>query len=225
MTTAVLFGGPAPEHDISLLTGLLALRELARSSDVIGIYWTKTGAFVRVPTTTEAEQFLDGVPKGSSDLSLRLGPDGGFYETGGRLGRDRRVDTDAVILATHGGPGEDGTLQGALDLAGLPYTGPTVAGAALGMDKWAFGTAVTAADLPSLPRVLLTADVAALPFDGPYILKPRFGGSSIGIDVVADPPPRKRVWQQTAILKTGAWSSPIDPISTICKLHSSATPR
>ncbi len=211
MTTAVLFGGPAPEHDISILTGLLALRELARSSDVIGIYWTKTGAFVRVPTTTEAEQFLDGVPKGSSDLSLRLGPDGGFYETGGRLGRDRRVDTDAVILATHGGPGEDGTLQGALDLAGLPYTGPTVAGAALGMDKWAFGTAVTAADLPSLPRVLLTADVAALPFDGPYILKPRFGGSSIGIDVVADLATAKARLATNGHLENGCVVEPYRP--------------
>ncbi len=187
MTTGVLFGGPAPEHDISILTGLLALRELARTdSDVVGIYWTKTGEFVRVPNSTEAEHFLDGVPKGSSELSLRLGKDGGFYEPAGRLGRDRRLDLSAVVLATHGGPGEDGTLQGALDLAGVSYSGPTVAGAALGMDKWAFGTAVLAAGLPTLPRALLDASTETLPFEGPYILKPRFGGSSIGIDVVAD---------------------------------------
>jgi len=187
VSVAVLFGGPTPEHDISILTGLLALRELhQRNNGVVGIYWTKTGDFVQIPGDVEAASFLDGVPKGAAALTLRLGVDGGFYAPGGRLGKDRRLDVDAVILATHGGPGEDGSLQSALDLAGINYTGPSLAGAALGMDKWAFGAVVAQAGLPTLPRVLLSADTTSLPFDGPYILKPRFGGSSIGIDVVAD---------------------------------------
>jgi D-alanine-D-alanine ligase len=54
------------------------------------------------------------------------------------------------------------------------------------MDKWAFGAVVAAAGLPTLPRVLVTEDTVSIPFDGPYIAKPRFGGSSIGIDVVED---------------------------------------
>jgi D-alanine-D-alanine ligase len=187
VTVAVLFGGPAPEHDISILTGLQALRELERNGrGPLGIYWTKVGDFVTVDATTEAEAFLGGVPRGGRALELRLGPDGGFFESAGRLGRDRRVELDAVLLATHGGPGEDGSLQAALDLAGVRYSGPTVAGAALGMDKWSFGAALAAHHLPTLPRTLLEADTSALPFPGPYILKPRFGGSSIGIDVVAD---------------------------------------
>jgi D-alanine-D-alanine ligase len=90
------------------------------------------------------------------------------------------------VLATHGGPGEDGSLQGALDVAGVNYSGPSMVGAALGMDKWAFGAVIQAAGLPTLPRALLTSQTTSLPFEGPYILKPRFGGSSIGIDVVAD---------------------------------------
>jgi len=187
VSVAVLFGGPTPEHDISILTGLLALREHhQRHGDTVGLYWSKTGDFFAVPATVEAADFLDGLPKGANEVSLRLGAEGGFYAAGGRLGRDRRLDVDAVILATHGGPGEDGSLQSALDLAGVAYTGPSLAGAALGMDKWAFGAVVAQAGLPTLPRVLLTADTTSLPFDGPYILKPRFGGSSIGIDVVAD---------------------------------------
>ena len=186
MSVGVLFGGPTPEHDISILTGLLALHELERSgSDAIGIYWTKTGAFYSVPRGVEAEAFLDGLPKGSSELSLRLGDRGGFFASA-RMGKDRAVDLEAVVLATHGGPGEDGSLQAALDLAGICYTGPTVAGAALGMDKWSFGVVVGSVGIPTLPRVLLDASTTTLPFDGPYILKPRFGGSSIGIDVVAD---------------------------------------
>ena len=187
MTSGVLFGGPSPEHDISILTGLQALRELDRAEhDTLGIYWTKTGSFYSVANDVEAEAFTDGVPKGSSELSLRLGDDGGFYASGGRMARERRLDLDALVLATHGGPGEDGTLQGALDLAGLNYSGPTLVGAALGMDKWSFGALMAQAGLPTLPRALLASDTVSLAFEGPYILKPRFGGSSIGIDVVAD---------------------------------------
>ena len=187
MTNAVLFGGPAPEHDISILTGLLALHELQRSEpNTVAIYWSKTGDFYEVPSSVEPESFLEGLPKGSNELTLRLGRDGGFYASGSRLGKDKAIELDVVVLATHGGPGEDGTLQASLDLAGMKYTGPTVAGASLGMDKWAFGSMVANAGLPTLPRLLLGPDTVEIPFPGPYILKPRFGGSSIGIDVVAD---------------------------------------
>ncbi len=187
MSSGVIYGGPSPEHDVSILTGLQALRELRRTeTNATGIYWTKTGDFYQVSGDVEADAFLDGVPRGSSALTLRLGDGGGFFATGGRLGKDRRLELDVAVLATHGGPGEDGTLQGALDLAGLAYTGPTVAGAALGMDKWSFGAVAASAGLPTLPRVLLSATTSSMPFDGPYILKPRFGGSSIGIDVVGD---------------------------------------
>ena len=183
----VLFGGPTPEHDVSILTGLQALRELQRSAhDVIGLYWTKTGAFHSIAAGVEADAFLDGLPRGSTELVLRVGDQGGFFSGGGRLAKEKRLDIEAIVMATHGGPGEDGSLQAALDLSDISYTGPTVAGAALGMDKWAFGAVVAQAGLPTLPRALLTSSTVSLEFDGPYILKPRFGGSSIGIDVVAD---------------------------------------
>ncbi len=187
MTTGVLFGGPSPEHDISILTGLQVVRELTQSGETpLSIYWTKGGAFTLTELDVEAESFVDGAPVGSSELNVRVGEGGGFYAPGGRLQKSRRVEVDAVVVATHGGPGEDGTLQGLLDLAGVPYTGPTVAGAALGMDKWAFGAVVERAGLATLPRLLFDERTGSLPFDGPYILKPRFGGSSIGIEVVAD---------------------------------------
>jgi D-alanine-D-alanine ligase len=183
----VVFGGPTPEHDISILTGLLALRELERAGrDVVGLYWTKTGDFVRVPAGVEANAFVHGVPAGSEPLELRGGAQGGFVQPAGRFGKEKPLPLEAAVLATHGGPGEDGTLQGLLDAAGVAYTGPSVAGAALGMDKWAFGSVVAALGLPTLPRILFTATTTSIPFDGPYIAKPRFGGSSIGIDVVQD---------------------------------------
>ena len=183
----VVFGGPSPEHDISILTGLLALRELEQAGrDVIGLYWTKSGVFVAVPRGVEAEAFVDGVPAGSEQLELRLGESRGFFQLAGRFGKDKALPLEAVVMATHGGPGEDGTLQGLFDAAGIAYTGPNVASATLGMDKLAFGSAIITAGLPSLPRALLTTTTNDLGFAGPYICKPRFGGSSIGIDVVSD---------------------------------------
>jgi len=204
---AVLFGGPSPEHDVSILTGLQATRALSTGSRVTAIYWSKAGDFFEVDSGLEAEDFVDGVPKGSDQLRLVVGAarDGGFVPARtGRLRRDAPVDIDTVLNCCHGGPGEDGTIQAALDLAGLRYTGPTAAGAALGMDKLAFGAAAAAVGLPTLPRWLLdpvTNAEASQPRPhaqpGPYIVKPRFGGSSIGIEVVQD-------WDTaTALVKSG----------------------
>ena len=80
---AVLFGGPAPEHDVSILTGLQATRELvAAGRDVVAIYWTKAGAFVTVDPTLEAAAFVDGAPSRAEPLTLRVGPEGGFGAAG-----------------------------------------------------------------------------------------------------------------------------------------------
>jgi D-alanine-D-alanine ligase len=184
---AVLFGGPSPEHDVSVLTGLQAAHELLRAGrSPVAIYWTKLGGFVQVDPSLEAGAFLDGAPKGAQLLRLTLGEPGGFVAEGGRLRGAKPLEVDAVILCTHGGPGEDGSLQGALDLAEIAYTGPSQPGAALGMDKLAFGAVMASIGAPSLPRLLLDSSTSEVPFEGPYIVKPRFGGSSIGIDVVAD---------------------------------------
>jgi D-alanine-D-alanine ligase len=172
---AVLFGGPSPEHDISITTGLMAARTLR---DVHAIYWDKTGRFHLVDAGLEASDFADGTPRKSKPLQFVAEPGAGF------LLKKKAVDLSVIVLATHGGPGEDGTLQGMLDLVGYRYSGPGQAGSALGMDKLAFGAAVERIGLPTLPRQLLTPTAPA--FAGPFILKPRFGGSSIGIEVVED---------------------------------------
>jgi D-alanine-D-alanine ligase len=191
---AVIFGGPSPEHDVSVLTGLQAARALAGGSGEQGepggrvraLYWSKAGDWFEVDPGLEGSDFLEGAPAGAAPLKLSLGAGGGFVSEGGRFSKPRRLDVGVALVCCHGGPGEDGTLQGALDLAGIRYAGPSLAGAAIGMDKLAFAAAASAAGLPTLPRVLLREDTADLDFPGPYIVKPRFGGSSIGIDVVED---------------------------------------
>jgi D-alanine-D-alanine ligase len=166
----------------------------AGRADVEAVYWTKGERFVAVSPALEASAFLDGAPNGAKELRLVAQPGGGFFVTrSGVLGgaKERRLDLDVVVNCCHGGPGEDGTLQAALDLAGLAYTGPGAAAAALCMDKLAFGGVVQSAGLPALPRALvLPGREAPLwgapggPYEGPYIVKPRFGGSSIGIEVI-----------------------------------------
>lgn len=183
---AVIFGGPAPEHDISVLTGLLAAAALDQAGQpVYRLYWSPIGEWFEVDAPVEGADFANGVPRNARPVRLITGPGGGFVSDGGALRRQRALDVSAALNCCHGVPGEDGTLQGALDLAGIPHAGPTVGGAALGMDKLAFGALVAAAGLPSLPRALALADEDP-PFAGPYIVKPRFGGSSIGIEVAAD---------------------------------------
>lgn len=186
----VLFGGPSPEHDVSVLTGLQTVRALQDSGAyqrVIAFYWSKSGDFFSFEGHSEARDYVEGPPRGAETASLVLGRDGGFVVRRGRVAaKFEKLEIDSLVLCTHGGPGEDGSIQGALDLAGLPFTGPSAASAALGMDKLAAGEVASAVGLTTLPRVILQNGLTSLPFSGPYIVKPRFGGSSIGIDVVAD---------------------------------------
>jgi D-alanine-D-alanine ligase len=186
---AVLFGGPSPEHDVSILTGLQTARALEAEAAVAAVhvlYWTKAGSWLEVPGTLEASAFADGPPEGRK-IELVTGLEGGFVASGGRHGSRRQVlEIDAAIVCCHGGPGEDGSLQGALDCARVAYSGPSAAAAALGMDKLATTGVLAAAGVPTLPRVALDPAAPEPDFPGPYIVKPRYGGSSIGIDVVKD---------------------------------------
>lgn len=207
--TSVMFGGPSPEHDISILTGLQAVRALGQGTRAL--YWSKSGDWYEVSPELEAKDLAPGAPRGARGLKLVAGTGGGFVAGGGPLRGDRRLQTGVLVNCCHGGPGEDGTLQAALDLAGMAYTGPSAWGAALGMDKLAFGAVVAAAGLPALPRAALSEDGGEPGFPPPYIVKPRFGGSSIGIDVVEDLPTAKARLAANPHLARGAVVEPYRP--------------
>ena len=210
---AVLFGGPSPEHDISILTGLQAAQALAHAGqDPMAIYWSKTGDHHLVPATSEAKDFLTGVPAKAQRVELVARPGGGFVAEGGGLFKKvAPLAISAVVIACHGGPGENGTLQAAFDLAGLRYCGPSAAGAALGMDKLAFGGVMATAGLPSLPRIALATDGPDPAFAGPYIVKPRFGGSSIGIEITDDVAVARALLRTSPHLRDGAVLEPYLP--------------
>ena len=123
---AVIFGGPSDEHDISILTGLQVLRALG---DAHGVFWSKTGEWYLVDVGMEAADFVDGVPRRSRELTFAAEPGQGL------LLKRKPLSISAVFIACHGGPGEDGTLQGLLDLVGIRYTGPGQAASALGISR------------------------------------------------------------------------------------------
>ncbi len=209
---AVVFGGPSPEHDISILTGLQALRVLSEIGEPVALYWSKTGDWFQVDPGLEAEAYLEGVPRGAQRVEFVSGlHDGGFFASGGVLRRRQPVEFDVAVNCCHGGPGEDGHLQSLFDLSGIRYTGPTARGAALGMDKLAFGGVVAAAGLPTLPRVAVTSELASVPFPAPWIVKPRFGGSSIGIEVVDDLETAQALTASSVHLRDGAVIEPYLP--------------
>jgi D-alanine-D-alanine ligase len=97
---------------------------------------------------------------------------------------------DRVFIALHGGDGENGAIQGALELLGIPYTGSGIMASAVGMDKWRTKLLWQAAGLPIPPFMILDAttdwssviDTLGLPL----FVKPATGGSSIGISKVTD---------------------------------------
>lgn len=203
---AVVFGGPSPEHEISILTGLQAERVLTGAGqEVLPLYWAPTGGWFLVPSGTEAKDYLEGPPAGAKPVDVRLGAEGGLYVKG-RL-RSERLEPTAALSCLHGGLGEGGGYAGLMALLGIRTTGGSLYASALGMDKLAFGAVMAAAGIPTLPRVALEPDVDP-PFDGPYIVKPRFGGSSIGIEIVDDLATARVVARSSAHLRAGAVVEP-----------------
>jgi D-alanine-D-alanine ligase len=95
---------------------------------------------------------------------------------------------ERVFIALHGRGGEDGTVQGALELLGIPYTGSGVLASALGMDKWRTKLVWQAAGLPVPPYTLLDADSdwsgVVQQLGLPLFVKPANEGSSVGISKV-----------------------------------------
>jgi D-alanine-D-alanine ligase len=206
---AVIFGGPSPEHDISILTGLQVLRTLISKYEVVSIYWTKSGNYLLIPNDLEPADFLEDLSKKGIPLSFRVTESGGFYDVSSRLSKkEKKLEFDSLVNCCHGGPGESGALQGALDICSLNYTGPNLSYALLGMDKLSFGLLMKSTGIETLERYFLDDSVDSLPFGGPYIVKPRFGGSSIGIDVVADLATAKSRLSSNIHLKAGAVIEP-----------------
>ena len=194
---AVIFGGPSDEHDISILTGLQSSRILSNKYDVKNIYWSKDNKWYLVNNALESIDFVDNDDIFKKELTIKYDSEPGFYL------KKKKISFEVAVNACHGGPGEDGTLQSLLSLLNINYTGPSLTTSQIGMDKYVFFTLMKEIGIPVLDKHLVSKNTKPN-FSGPYIVKPRFGGSSIGVEVVEDYETALKLSRNSKIYSQGA---------------------
>jgi D-alanine-D-alanine ligase len=195
LRVGVLFGGRSGEHEVSLLSAASILKAIDRRKyDVVPIGISKAGRWLGGEA---AQALLTGTaePSLQQETALQLEAASGaalIEESGSITG-----GLDVVFPVLHGTFGEDGTIQGMLELADLAYVGSGVLGSAAGMDKDAMKKLFAAAGLPQTPHVaLLRAEWRSDPgrcrriiqkaLRYPLFVKPANLGSSVGISKVHD---------------------------------------
>ncbi|MBV8182531.1 MAG: D-alanine--D-alanine ligase, partial [Mycobacterium sp.] len=191
---AVVFGGRSSEHAISCVSAGSILRNLdPQRFDVVAIGITPDGSWVMTDGNPDAlaitNRQLPGVsPESGTELALAADP-----RRAGQLvslspgGAEVLASVDVVFPVLHGPYGEDGTIQGLLELAGVPYVGAGVLASATGMDKEFTKKLLVAEGLPIGAYEVLrpsqpTSDTGLRERLGlPVFVKPARGGSSIGV--------------------------------------------
>jgi D-alanine-D-alanine ligase len=195
---AVVFGGRSAEHGVSCLTAGSVLRAIDRSRyDVVPIGISTAGQWVLEGDEDRRYEITDGAlpevdEKGSAvvlaNTELVVTEAGDVPQAFGEV--------DVVFPLLHGPFGEDGTIQGMLEMAGVRYVGAGVLASAVGMDKHYMKLVFQTAGLPVTPYTVVTprqwsADkgvvreaVASLNY--PVFVKPARAGSSFGITKVHD---------------------------------------
>jgi D-alanine-D-alanine ligase len=202
LTVALLFGGRSSEHSISCATagGVLAAIDRERYT-VIPVGITRDGAFVlEADDPARFRLNADALPEVVDNGTRVRWPDSTLSRELTVVDRDgpRSLGSvDLVFPILHGPFGEDGTVQGMLELVGLPYVGSGVLASALGMDKHFTKTVFQQASIPVAPWRTITADdwaeapgmaYAALEELGlPAFVKPARAGSSVGVSRVSAP--------------------------------------
>jgi D-alanine-D-alanine ligase len=199
---AVLYGGTSAERDVSLVSGR-----------AVGLALTERGHDVLLVDPAEGDAPI-GAREAAAAAVINPDPPAARHETGSAIEavRGEAVQgADVVFIMLHGGTGEDGTIQGLLELAGKRYTGSGVLSSALAMDKRAAKVVMKEAYVPTPPWRVVTfehelppaarggaptmpGDVAPDDAAGivdelggyPLVVKPNDQGSTVGLTVVED---------------------------------------
>ena len=197
---AVIFGGKSGEHEVSLASARSIMAAMDKDKyEIFPVGITKSGRWL---TTGDPMALLsagvDAPPEAEDEAEQALPNLGGDPDLLPRrelvpgLRRARFPVVDVVFPVLHGPYGEDGTIQGLLEIADLPYVGAGVLGSALGMDKAAMKSVFKAHGLPVVEHMLVLRKAwAAHPervleeiearFTYPLFLKPANLGSSVGV--------------------------------------------
>jgi D-alanine-D-alanine ligase len=202
----LLYGGRSTEHAVSCLSAASAVRAFDQDHyEVVEVGITRDGSWVlgpaAVPALTGPGRPLPEVDPRGREVALRAAPGASgrvVVEAAGTAGvlpggGSVTAAADVVFPLLHGPFGEDGTVQGLLALAGVPYVGSGVFASAASMDKIHMKRILTAVGLPvgpwrEVPPELTGAGLRDLvaPLGLPLFVKPARGGSSVGITRVTD---------------------------------------
>ena len=190
---AIIFGGRSAEHEVSVVSAHSVLSALDPSRyDILTIGIDREGRWHMLPALPDAARpgELPHVGAGGAQVALSKEPgDAALVADDGS-----RTELDVVLPLLHGPYGEDGTIQGMLELAGVPYVGAGVLASAVGMDKAVQKVLFTAAGLRVIDHeVVLEHEwetdrtgvmVSAKTLGLPVFVKPATLGSSVGISKV-----------------------------------------
>ena len=197
----LLFGGRSAEHDVSRVTAVAVAKALDPARyEIVPIAITTDGRWLFADQAQRMiEQGLKALPAAlpvEGETVSELGDLVARGEPGADVESTARgpLDVDVVFPLLHGPYGEDGTVQGLLELAGLPYVGAGVVGSAVGMDKVMMKSAFPACGLPIAryathrdghDRVAFAAQVET-ELGYPCFVKPANLGSSVGVSKARD---------------------------------------
>jgi D-alanine-D-alanine ligase len=191
LRVGVLFGGRSGEHEVSLASAASVIRGLDPDKyEPVPIGITKEGHWL---IGGAAQKMLPEILKGGQRVVMTADPTDAVLVPFDRSGVGQRIDVVFPVL--HGTFGEDGTIQGLLDLAGLPFVGAGVLGSAIGMDKDVAKRLCQAAKIPVVPWLTVQrADwernrptvqrAIEKKFRYPLFVKPATLGSSVGMTKV-----------------------------------------
>lgn len=198
LSVCVLFGGMSPEYEVSLRSAEFVLNSLDKEKyNIFPVGITKTGDWV-LYTGEDYSKLPSGEwLKYENNRRAAISPvrgQGLLSFEGDCVVRER---IDVVFPVLHGENGEDGTVQGLLQLAGIPYVGPHVAASAVAMDKTLTKLVADAAGIPQAAwqlvnnvelgeRMEAILDKLESKFDYPMFVKPAGTGSSVGVSKAQD---------------------------------------
>ena len=188
----VIFGGRSGEHEISLRSARSVIHELDKTRyEVVPIAITKSGQWLTAPDALERTE--SGNLDGLIPVNLIAHPgDSNLYRMKENETLEDLFELDVVFPVLHGTFGEDGTLQGFLEMAEIPYVGAGVLASSVAMDKGIFKDVVAARNIPVVKSVILDSkdldqemqnalDEAEQVGSYPLFVKPANMGSSVGI--------------------------------------------
>ena len=195
-SVVVLFGGVSSEHEVSLLSATSVFRNLDKERyDVLPVGITKAGRWFYY--TGDIARVKDGSWETANCTPAAFCPGSGMdglvlFASDGV----RNIPVDVVFPVLHGKNGEDGTVQGLLDLTGIPYVGCGVLGSAVCMDKIIANCVMDACGIPrcawdfmdrtELPAFDAVEARVAAKLRYPIFVKPANAGSSVGISKARD---------------------------------------